>query len=209
MQLSESLHRLRRLAANTLRRPSSGATEQAARDNDLSYEDALLDIQLRNFFKAEYGAAQPPSGVFPRLLAAIRAHERGEEPSGITGPVAAFMSLYRVLQASSTQRLVSGAVTAALLVAVLSSNSVHFLTGTAVSFVDSEVSPTPSAAVQAKSDFDLATNRKDRYVNHLSDTLPYVASEPAFYDPVERRVPQRDDLAANNTPARWLRLSGQ
>jgi hypothetical protein len=119
------------------------------------------------------------------------------------------MSLYRVLQASSTQRLVSGAVTAALLVAVLSSNSVHFLTGTAVSFVDSEASPTPSAAVQAKSDFDLATNRKDRYVNHLSDTLPYVASEPAFYDPVERRVPQRDDLAANNTPARWLRLSGQ
>ena len=33
--------------------------------SDLSYEDALLDVQLTSFFRSEYAKQEPPSGVLP------------------------------------------------------------------------------------------------------------------------------------------------
>lgn len=40
-------------------------------DNDLSYEDALLDSQLRLFLKVEYSHVEPRTGVFRKVLRAI------------------------------------------------------------------------------------------------------------------------------------------
>ncbi len=206
MQFSVFRDNLRRTFTGRPSRDSYNPTGQNDIEPDMSYEDALLDSQLRAYFRTEYGTAQPPSGVLPRLLAAIRAHERGENPASATRPVAAFLSLYQALHTSAAHRMVSGAVAAVLLIAILSSNSVQLLRGTAVSSVDEFISPTPSAVMNPRADFELATNRDDRYVMHP----PSVSSEPAFYDAVERRLPPRIESASGSTtPGRWLRLGGQ
>jgi hypothetical protein len=206
MQYSVIRDNLRRFFTG---RPSRDSYNPAVQDNtesDISYEDALLDSQLRAYFRSEYGTAHPPSRVLPRLLAAIRAHERGETTASATRPVAAFLSLYQALHTSAAHRMVSGAIAAVLLIAILSSNSVQLLRGTAVSSVDEVVGPTPSAVMNSRADFELATTRDDRYVMRL----PSIPSEPAFYDAVERRVPPRIESASGSTtPGRWLRLGGQ
>jgi hypothetical protein len=206
MQFSIIRDNLRRFFTGRLSRNTYNPAVRNDAEPDISYEDALLDSQLRAYFRTEYEAAQPPSGVLPRLLAAIRAHERGENPASATRPVAAFLSLYQALHTGAAHRIVSGAIAAVLLIAVLSSNSTQLLRGTAVSSVDEVISPTPSAATNSKADFEVAINRDDRYVMRL----PSIASEPAFYDAAERRVPPRIESASGNTtPGRWLRLGGQ
>ncbi len=47
--------------------------------SDLSYEDALLDVQLTSFFRTEYAKQEPPSGVFPRIIQAIRLNRDRQE----------------------------------------------------------------------------------------------------------------------------------
>src|SRR3954468_25003914 len=44
-----------------------------AADNDLSYDDALLDLEMRTFFRHEYGLAEPQVNVYGRVLHSINA----------------------------------------------------------------------------------------------------------------------------------------
>lgn len=207
MQSSFSIEKLHRFLTEKLGRNAGADTEASSPDlYDLSYEDALLDPQIRQYFKAEYGLAQPPSGVFPRLLAAIRAHEAGDTAPQGTRTSAAFLTLYRVLRTSTVQRLVSGGIAAALVIAVLSSNSAHFLRGTAVSLVTEYSTPTAKAAIGEEDTVELATSRDNRYVIHR----PSIASDPEFYDPVELRLPVRTESASGlGAPPRWQRFGGQ
>src|SRR5205085_998546 len=43
-------------------------------EDDRSYGDALLDLQMRLFFRREYGSAEPPAHLFQRVLWAIERH---------------------------------------------------------------------------------------------------------------------------------------
>lgn len=207
MQFSNPLERLRRFHTDRLRRNTAADNSaEHAVDNDLDYEDALLDLELRNYFRMEYGLAEPPSHVYPTLLAAIRAHERGLDTPETSRPVAAFVSVYRALRTATAHRLVSGGIAAALLIAVLSSGSADFLRGTAVSLLREESTPTPTVQPVGKSALELATLRDNRYVTHI--TSP--AADPDFYDPAERRLPVRADAASGkSTPSRWQRMGGQ
>jgi hypothetical protein len=207
MQSSFSLDDVRRFLSEKLRRNSvADAAAKRADENDVSYEDALLDLQLRNYFRAEFGVAQPPSGLFPRLLAAIRAHERREAAIEPPRPRAALLSLYRLLGAPAAGRLVSGGIAAAIMIAVLSSNSAHFLRGTAVSLVREESTPTAQVALSEAEAAELATNRDNRFVTRRVS----VGTEAAFYDPAELRVPARLDVSSRRaTPILWKRFGGQ
>lgn len=46
--------------------------------DDLAYEDALFNAQLRSFFHNEYGSVQPPHGSFHNVLNAIERREEQE-----------------------------------------------------------------------------------------------------------------------------------
>jgi hypothetical protein len=96
-------------------------------------------------------------------------------------------------------------VAAALMIAVLSSNSAHFLRGTAVSLVEYESSPTPGALLDNADNMHIAINRDNRYVMRR----PSLGSDPEFYDPVELRLPSRADSAGLAAPVRWERFGGQ
>ena len=203
MESSSLLNKARRFVNGMLRRNEGTG---AAAECDLSYEDALLDLQLRQYFKSEYGFTEPPARVWPRLIAAVHAHERGQATLEASRPIAALASIYRALRTTTAHRLVSGGIAAAVMVAVLSSNSAQFLRGTAVSFVREEAMPTPSAIVSGRDAIELATERDNRYVLHLFTS----SNDPEFYDPAERRMPARAASASGNTaPARWQRMGGQ
>lgn len=175
-------------------------------EHDVSYEDAIFDLQLRNFFRAEYGQVEPPPRAFPRLLAAIRAHERGQAVQEAPRPIAAMLSVYRALRTTTAHRLVSGGIAAALMIAVISSNSASFLRGAAVSLVTGESTPTAGWVPSSEDAMELATTRDDRYVVRISPA----GSEPEFYDPVELRIHARVEFASgNSTPVRWQRFGGQ
>jgi hypothetical protein len=207
MQSSFSIDSLRRFLYEKLRRHAApGATSEGTADSDLSYEDALLDLQIGNYLKAEYGHAQPQSAVFPRLLAAIRAHEQKQTTTRGPLPVTAFMALYRALHSPAAGKLVSSGIAAVVMIAVLSSNSAQFTRGTAVSFVAEESTPTPSIVHTGENATDLATQRDERFVIRIRS----IAAEPAFYDPAERRTPGRPGLASGrSTPVLWQRFGGQ
>jgi hypothetical protein len=205
MQSSFSLDKLRRFLTGDHRR-NTHIDPGADAEHDLSYEDVLLDLQLRQYFKAEYGVSEPPARVFPRLMSAIQAHERGRVTPEASRPVAAFVAIYRVLRTTTAHRLVSGGIAAALMIAILSSNSAHFLTGTAVSFVREEATPTTNTPITGQIAFTIATERDNRYLSHV----PITGNDPEFYDPAERRMPARDASASgSSTPALWLRMGGQ
>jgi hypothetical protein len=103
-------------------------------ENDLSYEDALLDWKLRRFMQTEYGHAEPPPGVFGRVLIAIKAGS-----SSVSSTSAKFGSslsvlatrIYRALaMPTATSRILPGIVAFGLIVMVLSTNTHNIVTNT-------------------------------------------------------------------------------
>jgi hypothetical protein len=112
-----------------------GQTEKHAstdEPSDRSYEDALLDVQLTSFFRSEYGKQEPPTGVFPRIVQAIRVHRERQEKLASVGMFARWRGVageklaaaYRFGARADSGRVLSGGlVTALLLIAALPSLS--------------------------------------------------------------------------------------
>ena len=84
-------------------------------EDDRSYGDALLDLQMRLFFRREYGSAEPPAHLFQRVLWAIERHNHQK---------AAWPDHSRIPQAlaRSVQRWRSAFSSAAALFTLLTSN---------------------------------------------------------------------------------------
>jgi hypothetical protein len=91
--------------------------------SERSYEDALLDVQLTSFFRSEYAKQEPPSGVFPRLVQAIRLHRERQEKLANAGPMARLRDMagqklaavYRFGARADSGRVLSGGLVTALL----------------------------------------------------------------------------------------------
>src|SRR6476620_1026506 len=45
--------------------------DDVAAENDLSYSDAVLDLEMHTFFRHEYSSVEPPDGVYARVLHSI------------------------------------------------------------------------------------------------------------------------------------------
>jgi hypothetical protein len=153
-------------------------------DNDLSYEDAILGLEIRNFMLSEYGFAQPPYGVFQRVMRAI---EESLAPSRRASSEPWAVRFFRVLNGGVAGRLLPGAVALAIVFMVFGSNSGRLLgSNTLRSYPLADLQAVPTQAPQA----DIATvsvpDGKDLTIAGLQ--LP-IKNETEFYDRVEMRLP--------------------
>ena len=106
-----------------MHRGGTGQQDISDDPNDRSYEDALLDVQITSYFRAEYGKAEPPKGVFPRIIQAIRLHRERQEKLANTSAFARFTeslgqklaSAYRFGARADSGRVLSGGLVTALL----------------------------------------------------------------------------------------------
>jgi|SRR5687767_4140691 len=114
------------IKAIALRLDRMGQMDDEAEKSDPSEDDAWLDAQMRSFFRAEYGKAEPPRDISVHLVYAIRRyHEKhSRRASGVKGTLRhAFGemrrlpgAIYRLGSRPDTSRLLSGTMVAALLV---------------------------------------------------------------------------------------------
>lgn len=136
-----------------LHRATQNLAKKAGCDNmdkemsDLSYEDALLDAQLRIFYGREYQDIEPPAHTFSKVLSAINANEeRAVRESarlyahkrGLACGLGELVTLLRQHVANmgsastnlDTVRIFSGNLIAALLVLAMVPTFVQALNGT-------------------------------------------------------------------------------
>jgi hypothetical protein len=94
---------------------------------DLSYDDALLDVEIRSFMRTEYGSLRPPDGIFPRVMYAIRLHRQQQAKAALQAskPLVerllgrmgqALAGAYRYTARPAAGRMISGSLITALLV---------------------------------------------------------------------------------------------
>jgi len=94
---------------------------------DLSYDDALLDVEIRSFMRAEYGNQNPPDGMFYRVMHAIRLHRQEQARAELLAskPILermlgrigqALAGAYSYAARPGSGRMISGSLITALLV---------------------------------------------------------------------------------------------
>lgn len=120
--------------------------EGDAPPEELSYEDALLDAQLRLFMRADYGGAEPPTGQYAQVerlisqdkeadgslplptLASLPSSRPFLPPLTTDVPTSPFRAsrpsgrFYRFLTGTASARLLPGGIALALTMMVLGSN---------------------------------------------------------------------------------------
>ena len=79
MESKQSSNLIYKMVRKILHKRPVDKQVSAGEPSDLSYEDALLDVQLTSFFRTEYAKQEPPSGVFPRIIQAIRLNRERQE----------------------------------------------------------------------------------------------------------------------------------
>ena len=114
------------------------SSDEEADLNDLSYEDALLDVELRSFMRAEYGKAQPPQSAFPRIMRAIGLYRQEQSRTAEIGPAnmpgrilsslgEALVTAYRFGTRADAGRMISGGLITGLVVLTLWPGMAHSL----------------------------------------------------------------------------------
>jgi len=106
---------------NSIKDLSAIARYQSPEEYDMTYEDAFLDAQVRQYFDAEYGHVQPPANVLGRVLSQVRIDEARvadtRPPRPIFSP-AVLGALYRAFSKPIMSRMVPGGVALMMLVMV-------------------------------------------------------------------------------------------
>lgn len=162
---------------------------------ELSYEDALLDAQLRLFMRADFDGVSPPSGQYAQVEQLILQDKEAEGslltlpslPSprpALQSPTSPFPTsqpsgrLYRLLMCTASVRLLPSGIALALLLMVLGANVSQLLRGEYVG-----VPPTPITEPQLPQ----------------APTANPVAGQPEVYvfDPREVLMPKRPGASAN------------
>jgi hypothetical protein len=177
-----------------------GHGSRSESENDLSYEDALLDWKLRRFMQSEYGHAEPPQGVFGRVLVAIKAGS-----SSVSSTGAKFRSSLTVLATriyktlampTATSRILPGIVAFGLIVMVLSTNTHNVVTNPSlhaypnIDFSDITARTTSNHIISSEQ-----AQQEEREQFTVRGNVPeglsqfYPAADLAFYHQVERHMP--------------------
>ncbi|MEO8287284.1 MAG: hypothetical protein ABI670_12740 [Chloroflexota bacterium] len=150
---------------------------------DVSYEDALLGLEIRSFLQAEYGQTEPPAGVFRRIMRAIEQQLATESRKTQPEFIARF---YRAMSGPFTARLVPGAVALSLMVAVLGTNFPQVLRGGAPGTLLSgsgTQSPTAQPLQQNKVTADPTSS-----IGNVAPIVIAGTEQAQFYDRVELRL---------------------
>ena len=112
-------------------------THDAVESSDRSHDDAWLDAQMRSFFRAEYGKAEPPDDISVHLVEAIRRYyeKQNRRTPGLKGTLVQWLrvlgqvpgAIYRVGSRPDTNRLLSGSMVAMLLAMAMAPKIVQSL----------------------------------------------------------------------------------
>lgn len=190
-----SSYRSRRLI-QTLPHPDKSTVAHSALDNDRTYEDAVLDLQIRTFMHAEYGAAEPPPGIFARL---VRAIEQGLAASGPrAGARQSFPAhIMAALTGPATGRLLPSFAALALVLMVFGSNSARFLGYNSTSPALGSFQPAPTQLPEAANPLAVAPTVEIGPIEGLQ--LP-IKDDAAFYDRAERLLPTDRHEAKGDQP---------
>jgi hypothetical protein len=126
MESKQSSNLINKMACKILHKGPVDKQVSTDEPSNLSYEDALLDVQLTSFFRTEYAKQEPPAGVLPRIMQAIRLHRERQAKLANASFFARWADLagqklaaaYRFGSRADSGRILSGGlVTALLLVA--------------------------------------------------------------------------------------------
>lgn len=167
-------------------------------ENDLSYEDALVDTQARLFFRADLDQAglRDPSVTFGSVLSRIERHQRaalqahsGAQRARVSGPAlvtsagSGFLSsLKRALAGALVTRIVPGGVALLFAVTVLGSDVAQWLHG------ESQPSSAPNSERANDTHLALATFNPQPEAPTTLPGLPQlnVTARTALLHPVEQ-----------------------
>lgn len=179
-------------------------------DNDRSYADALLDLQLRLFLRSEYGRAKPPSNIFQKVLWAIERHQQQSASRRVQVRVPQFFArlgrtVRGAIASATVERMLPAGVSLLLVISIFGNNIQQLLgvdedlvvgnglsglvTPLDTSNVDSIVAPSssanlPGASVShppARQSFDNSTGSSARF-KHTSANLPDASIEDVAAD---------------------------
>lgn len=179
--------------------PTASASGRSQEDHDPG-TDELLSIQLRRFFREEFGRIEPPADVFQRVLRAIaggaelsKQMRRGCSPAPFN-----FARQIKRLTNGNVGRLTSGSITIALVLLVLSGSKTQIFTGGVLG-----VPYYTSSMVASKANFsNAAIQRTERGV--MADQSIYNpltgSDDVEIYDPVELhrgRIKHRSPFGTN------------
>jgi hypothetical protein len=139
MQIAQLLNPIRVFVRKAI---ANRQVDNAAEMNDRSYEDSLLDLQMRSLLRAEYGGKEPSADVYVRLMHAVRLYNQGQQQprSGRAGFIDTFspigarlgqamIAFYRTGSRADSGRLVSGMLVAVLLVLAMTPDLMQALNG--------------------------------------------------------------------------------
>lgn len=177
-------------------------------DNDLSYEDALLEWKIKRFMLSEYGDAQPPQGIFGRVMAAIKTQQN--KTKGVRADLVQFISgfgraIYNLLaKPTAASRIVPSIVAFGFVIAVLSTGTHNLIFETTYEGPRIEIESPPAAispdefmrreiAELAKK--DLVTVRGN-VPEGLGQFYPPANIE--FYHPFERHIPSKKHVESTS-----------
>jgi hypothetical protein len=225
MESKQSSNLINKMACKILHKGPVDKQVSMDEPSDLSYEDALLDVQLTSFFRTEYAKQEPPSGVLPRIIQAIRLHRERQEKLANASLFTRWAELvgqklvaaYRFGARADSGRILSGGlVTALLLIAAwpslsstLSGNSAGTIYDTYFQAFSNNVGapPTQSPANMTGTSIEPLQATPPTSSSENQSALPageYV-SPGRIYDEPLLRMEQRtgEDLQApdNSSPA--------
>jgi len=171
---------------------SAGAANDTdpATANDLTYEDAILGLEIRSFMQAEYGSAEPPQGVFQLLMRAI-GHTLAPSRSGANYALASHVM--RALNGPVTARLVPSVIAFALVLMVFGTSGMRFLSTGGTGLVS--LSTTETIPTQASQTFNEVTTGPTSVALDVAGLELPIEDESQFYDRVEMRRPVLHRLA--------------
>lgn len=165
--------------------------ERMSEEYDLSYQDALLDFEVRQYFNIEYGNTQPPSNSFETVLArlegdvACTSETRPRRPILSLGFVRA---IYRALSQPLPSRMVPGSVALMLIVVLMGSNVSQLLRGTDdVHYSDPGVSSVVTNSIR----MPVSIDDLERRLGERIDAPPDYPPGPDVLDPFELRQPRQ------------------
>jgi len=172
--------------------PKVSARDEEAFE-DLSYEDALLDVEIRSFMRTEYGKKTPPYGVFPRVMQAIKLYKEGQAKAAslgvalrltrIAGSVGqALVATYKLGTRLDAGRMVSGSLITALLLLAVWPGMAHSLTngGQLEQYLDVLSSGVGSASTVEVTDAgttEIPTSTSE--LSPVATPVPAASTEPA------------------------------
>lgn len=189
---------------------SAAPGDEQARLRDLSYEDALLDAQLRLFLRAEYEDVQPPEGQYNQVTHIIAQRSHVEpRPRLLTPLLRGRIYVYRKLTGPVLARLAPGGVALALLLMVLGTNASVMLRGDRGVLYGSYDSsaPTPVAEELRQPLFNKAGNPEvmQPFVPQRSAEEVYIYDPVELHQPASRRNTQSPPQETREMPGTELR----